>query len=739
MATNNKGTKDNMDTTNDTDNSNNDVDEHQEGVEEAPRPEPSSRTSNNRGNQALYQLEQDISTKQQGRLTTSSSSRKPGAHSVTSLEQDILSKQQGQAITHTATGTLTQFEQDLEAKHRGTSGGATPGAFSSSQVPSGNADLAALESDVAAKSRARPPSSSSVPGAYSEHTTTGHSQLNTLESDLIAKNRARPQGVGAYTEHSTRNSQLNTLENDLIAKNRARPQVALTSSPPTTTGVGQLSTLEADIASKNRAFSTTTVATPGAHPAVGGGNNHLTALEQDMLAKNRTPFSGRADLSSLEQDVAAKNNARLSRDNNNNGNLESEAVVAALHASRQDRDRPVPLTSASPGSALYHLEHSVTEKASFLRNNNDTAAQQHYEPREQSRLFTNAGYNNNDHYNNNRDDRSLHEIARLDERIANKGGGGVVLQQQPMHTDSNGSNFLSETGGLDPGYQVRIRRGEGLVGLDDNHATKPGEKGDDDEFVGVEQARADKDYAENRGGTGDGGGERPPVGDMEYGDMQGELAVATAIEEEEDNSFIPAAVEFDPDAKPPLYKNRRVRLFGCLGLLFVVAAAVAAVVITQVAGKDNGPTGPTMAPTTQRDVLGLEEQLVEVFGSRYFEDPASMQSKALEWLINEDQFQVQPGAENLVQRYIMAYLYYETTQEGPWRTCNPPVGDQPDFCYFEYLTNANPTYNFLEMYWHRWLSKLHECEWAGVICHADKVTDISLGTLCSVHWRQHKL
>ena len=774
MATNNEGNNDNTNglRSNDTDtNTKNGVDEHQDGLvaEEAPRQdvnihEETSRSSViHRGNQAVSQLEQDIHTKQQGRSTRSSNSRsqQPGAHSMmTLLEHDIIAKQQQPPGRSNASGgntantgqsqcRWTQLERDMEAKRRGYShssgGGATPGVVPSSRVPSsGSTDLAALENHgVAAKNRARPPSSStsSVPGAaqqyYSKssaavpgsHGDSGSTLLGRMEQDVASKNRARGGALtvpAVYTEQPTGNSQLNTLENDLIAKNRARPGAQAALAPRTTTGVGQLSTLEADIASKNRAFSTTTT----------GG--------------------GRADLSSLEQDVAAKNNARLSRNNNNNnnnnnnGNLESEAVVAALNASRQDgvrRDRPVPLTSGSPGSsALYNLENSVTEKSSYIMRNDDTAAQ-HYEPREQSRLFTNAGYNNDPYHN--RENRSLHEIARLDEQIANK-GGGTVQQQHPAHTDmyhdsNDGSNnnlgyFSENGGGLDPAYHVNIRRGDGgLVGLDDHHTPKPGEKGDEDELGGVEQARTDKDYSESRSGAGagDGTSDHPPVGDMEYGDMQGELAVATAIEEEEDNSFIPAAVQFDPDAKPPLYKNRRVRLYGCVGLLFVVLVAVAAVVITQVAGKDDGPTGPTMAPTTQRDTLGIEEQLAEVFGSRYFEDPASIQSKALEWLINEDQLQLQPDAENLVQRYVMAYFYYETSQEGPWRTCNPPVGDQPDFCYFEYLTSANP-YRSIEMYWHRWLSKLHECEWAGVICHSDKVTDVSLGTLYLVHWR-HEL
>ena len=39
------------------------------------------------------------------------------------------------------------------------------------------------------------------------------------------------------------------------------------------------------------------------------------------------------------------------------------------------------------------------------------------------------------------------------------------------------------------------------------------------------------------------------------------LAVAVAVAEDEDEAFIPAAIEFDPDSKPPIYKNRRFRFY----------------------------------------------------------------------------------------------------------------------------------------------------------------------------------
>jgi hypothetical protein len=107
----------------------------------------------------------------------------------------------------------------------------------------------------------------------------------------------------------------------------------------------------------------------------------------------------------------------------------------------------------------------------------------------------------------------------------------------------------------------------------------------------------------------------PPFtpGDMELGEMAGgDLAVATAIEEEEEeeDAFIPAAVEYDPDAKPPMFKNRRCRLYGFVGICFIVAMVAVAVVVTQVSSGDEGFSGPTNAPTTLRESLGIEQQLL---------------------------------------------------------------------------------------------------------------------------------
>lgn len=84
-------------------------------------------------------------------------------------------------------------------------------------------------------------------------------------------------------------------------------------------------------------------------------------------------------------------------------------------------------------------------------------------------------------------------------------------------------------------------------------------------------------------------------------------------------------------------------------------------------------------------------------------------AEALDWLVDDDGLQISPDAPNLLQRYILALLYFATN------------GSNWEFSY-------------------NWLGPVHECQWrnergdqyevyAGVFnCSAfDKVTSLELG------------
>lgn len=201
--------------------------------------------------------------------------------------------------------------------------------------------------------------------------------------------------------------------------------------------------------------------------------------------------------------------------------------------------------------------------------------------------------------------------------------------------------------------------------------------------------------------------------DLEFGTMSNGLAVAVAVKDDESDEFIPAAVEYDPDAKPPMYRNRRFRLYFVLAFIIIVAVGVgAAVGVTMKASGNEGSLGP---PVPYRETIGIREQVERIVGSEILNDPVSPYTKAVEWVIYEDPMQLEPEAANFMQRYLMAYFYFATVVDGPWRNCNPTVTNETDFCNFEKLLSIFPEF-FEGIPSTRWLSQEAECEWAGVFC-----------------------
>jgi hypothetical protein len=205
--------------------------------------------------------------------------------------------------------------------------------------------------------------------------------------------------------------------------------------------------------------------------------------------------------------------------------------------------------------------------------------------------------------------------------------------------------------------------------------------------------------------------------DVEYG-LTGELvnglAVAFAVTEEEDDAFIPAAVEYDPDAKPPIYKNRRFRVYAFFAFIVLVVAVVGAVVGITVS-KDDDFIAPTSAPTRIREGLGIEEQIERLVGSTVLEDEDSPYAKALNWIMFDDPQQLTVDDENFVQRYVASYFWYATSTVAPWLSCSAATGDETKVCYYQRLTSTIPIM-YEPFRWIRWLSEDHECKWAGVVC-----------------------
>ena len=208
------------------------------------------------------------------------------------------------------------------------------------------------------------------------------------------------------------------------------------------------------------------------------------------------------------------------------------------------------------------------------------------------------------------------------------------------------------------------------------------------------------------------------------------LCVAIAVNEGDEDIFLPAAVEYDPDAKPPLLKNRRFLLYAISAvLLFIVVIIV--LILGLVVFRQDPPPPATYAPTRAPSVApssSLEGQYRDQFIAAVgpmVSVPNSPQERAARWIIEEDERNLAVDDPSLVQRYILALFYFTTTnnEEYLWRSCNPhPTDSSNTTCEYQELTRLpDDSIGFMPKPSFRWLSNEHECDWAGNLCDDNKV------------------
>eukprot|EP00970_Alexandrium_tamarense_P015149 scaffold4733_cov170-Alexandrium_tamarense.AAC.63 len=224
------------------------------------------------------------------------------------------------------------------------------------------------------------------------------------------------------------------------------------------------------------------------------------------------------------------------------------------------------------------------------------------------------------------------------------------------------------------------------------------------------------------------------------GYTKGGLAVATPVSNAlgEGEEPIYAAIEYDPDAKPPLYKNRRCRVYTALALLIIaVIVSVAVIYATKPSQKEVvvveevtlEPTeSPTLPPTTYRDVSGIKELIEDGVlqrdatfdGMDKLVDPRYL---ALDWILHKDEMQLELTDANLFQRYILALLAYSFDSEA-WNACGSYAID-PNEETVEVVDTCSEGNGTVEEY-SRWLSSIDECDWYGVSCTNGKVRGLEL-------------
>ncbi|CAJ1952376.1 unnamed protein product [Cylindrotheca closterium] len=206
------------------------------------------------------------------------------------------------------------------------------------------------------------------------------------------------------------------------------------------------------------------------------------------------------------------------------------------------------------------------------------------------------------------------------------------------------------------------------------------------------------------------------------GDDEEDLAVAIEVQEPEEDAFIPAAIEYDPDAKPPIYKHRRFRFY--CAFLFGLAAMVAVGVVSimqsepEIVPQPELPSEPTEAQSIKSTIELLigEEKLADVDGPHY---------AALDWITNVDKLQVGlTDTGHLIQRYIVSLFHFQTwnwLQSSCGATdllTNQTFGVDEHECLYQQLHSVFPA-RYRSMPSYRWLTSKHECEWAGIRCDDD--------------------
>jgi hypothetical protein len=222
------------------------------------------------------------------------------------------------------------------------------------------------------------------------------------------------------------------------------------------------------------------------------------------------------------------------------------------------------------------------------------------------------------------------------------------------------------------------------------------------------------------------------------------VAIAIAVDDSyyEAQEYYHHAVEYDPDSKPPLVKNRRFQFYMLMiGLTLLVAGLASGIAVpVMMAGwkeqNSNLYDTPTESPTTMTEGI-YREQFIAAVGPKVM-DYGSPHDRAAFWIIHEDPQHLSASSENLIQRYILALFYFVTTsnETEPWKSCGRPQDNDNESCEFLRLNRANnDSLIYIPENATRWLSGTDECTWVGISCDtADKGSVIVALEVCKFHY-----
>jgi hypothetical protein len=643
---------------------------------EAPQPPAVATAAASGSAKEPTPIQDDVAAKQRGRGGGGIINNvKPGAYAEAAATPSFAAVASSHQVSQ-----LDALERDIEAKIRAfpTPGGHQPIKNSSSKDP-------ALVSKLQRDSSMTAGSAKVAPGRGCDART----ELTCLEDSVIAKVRlAGPPAAGGATSPG---AVAVSGQDSAGAKVRREGGDAAAAPPPkglvTPTTREYLQGVEDTITSKIRRQAADT--TPGAQPVVQTLEDLVGAKIRRDASQAAGAVAGASSGVFPEDSVAAK--------------VRGSPVAPATAAAGGHAERVSTNLADSVGGKVLGEAHSgkVREGMDDLGLLDDAAAARAL-PAGPSRAAASSGVIENDLRN------------------------GIAMGKLGYHGSAAAVNAIEqELNQLEDAIQgkenttvTHLSDVPPVTGATTDIPDEKLEKGDDDMFVAppMEQATtANQGFVTARGTDYDMIG---PTG----------LAIAVAVEEDDD-MFIPSAVEYDPDAKPPIYKNRRFRMYAFLAL-FIIVVVVAGASIAATLGNDPSEPAPTPAPTTTRESLGIRSTIELIVGSELLDDPESPYSKALDWITFDDPQELTPADANLIQRYTTAYLYFATTVDGPWRTCNPPKNPRTDspLCTYKKLVNLFPE-GFEDKPSKAWLSSADECDWAGISCDPQmQVRTVDLGT-----------
>lgn len=208
------------------------------------------------------------------------------------------------------------------------------------------------------------------------------------------------------------------------------------------------------------------------------------------------------------------------------------------------------------------------------------------------------------------------------------------------------------------------------------------------------------------------------------------LAVAVAVDDNKDHLDGPVtfAQEIDLDEKIPLHKTKKFWIFALIFLFLVAGVTVGATVggVKEKIANERITNAPSFlsssAPSTVRDGVGVWQELdlntdvdlqlalqIDTTDKDLLEEVHELrktpQFLAADWIVNEDPLSLEKDDPNLVQRYILAIIYFATKGESWWSTRHFRQNFQ------------NTTF----------LNEQHECDWFGIQCDdEDKVISVQL-------------